>query len=317
MNMNRCFLKLTIAIILAGITAFPVIGERPKIYWGTHRATSWGGIWRMNPDGSEPELLVQGADPWGSPEEGEVSTVFCMAIDNVNRHIYFGEVWPNDALRRVNMDGSGLTNLWSGRTYAVALDIPNGHVYFSTADALRRANFDMSGLETLVSVTANGIALDVKNGHLYYTTGDTVNRANLDGSKQTVLVDNTPAPRGIGLDLPKGKMYWATNHDGTGSTWLRATVQRANLDGTEVEILLKGDNANVEAPMTDYLSNPRDIVLCLSERVFYVSGVRIVRAAMDGSGSESVFRDDGGSIVSPYGLDLYTPLPEPTVILIR
>ncbi len=320
-NGKHRFIGAAIGIFLASVFAISVHGERPRFFWGCYRADTHPGLWGMNPDGAEAGLVVEGAKPWNQVQEGKVNNIVCMAIDNVNRHIYFGQVWPGDGLLRVNMDGSGLTNIWASRTTSVELDVAGGKVYFGH-DALYRANFDMSEMETLYAGSAGGgIGLDIQNGHIYWSGDDAIKRANLtDGSEVVTLVDGIDRVRGMALDLADGKMYWATRGDGTGSTWLRATVQRANLDGTNVEILLKGTNAEVEAPMTANFSSPEDIVLHKSEGVFYVGGVNIIRAAMDGSGSEVIvpdFGEEGGGVDSPQGMALYLPLPEPTVIKVR
>jgi hypothetical protein len=122
--------------------------------------------------------------------------------------------------------------------------------------AIRRANIDGSGpIETLASAgdAGGGIALDIDAGKMYFCAGSTplgsptsnprICRANLDGSGQEDLVTNNLFhPVGIALDTLRGKVYWTDlegNLDGTGQ------IQRANLDGSNVETLLTGiDEAN-------------------------------------------------------------------------
>ena len=57
-----------------------------------------------------------------------------------------------------------------------------------------------------------------------------IQRANLDGSNVEDLVTGLGDPRGIALDISKGKMYWTDV--GT------SKIQRANLDGSNIEDLI-------------------------------------------------------------------------------
>src|SRR5262249_29167099 len=74
-------------------------------------------------------------------------------------------------------------------------------------------------------------------------SGD-IRRANLDGSGQETLVIGLAGPRGIALDLPGGKMYWAERFGGD--------IGRANLDGSGQEILLQ----NLNTPLVIALDLP-------------------------------------------------------------
>ena len=80
---------------------------------------------------------------------------------------------------------------------------------------------------------ADGLALDVPDGKMYWTDTDAsvIWSSELDGEGAQVVLDDFGAePLGIALDLPAGKMYWT---DSTG-------IKRANLDGSQSEVLLKG-----------------------------------------------------------------------------
>ena len=113
-------------------------------------------------------------------------------------------------------------------------------VYFSAflpgGSGIARADFAGSGLETLQfqpSGFADGLALDVPDGKMYWTDTDAsvIWSSELDGEGAQVVLDDFGAePLGIALDLPAGKMYWT---DSTG-------IKRANLDGSQSEVLLKG-----------------------------------------------------------------------------
>jgi hypothetical protein len=113
-------------------------------------------------------------------------------------------------------------------------------VYFSAflaegGTGIERADFEGFELETLQSEPtgfADGIALDTATGKMYWTDTDAsvIWSANLDGSDAQVVLDDFGAePVGIALDIATGKMYW-TDRDG---------VKRANLDGTDQEVLTR------------------------------------------------------------------------------
>lgn len=89
------------------------------------------------------------------------------------------------------------------------------------------------------------IGADPIRGHVYWTTGGELWRANLDGSSRTVVVRSPEAPyddedhNGAGpdqfvVDAVGGKLYWTTDDS-------RGEIRRANLDGSQQEILFAAD----------------------------------------------------------------------------
>ena len=117
---------------------------------------------------------------------------------------------------------------------------------------IQRANLDGSNIKTLLpgvfGLASLGIALDVAEGRMYWTdvnespsgTG-AIQRANLDGSNIETLITGLEIPVGIALDVDEGKIYWTDAGSvgvfgdkipGTGK------VQRANLDGSNIETLV-------------------------------------------------------------------------------
>jgi len=113
-------------------------------------------------------------------------------------------------------------------------------VYFSAflaqgGTGIERAGPEGGGLETLQSEPAgfeDDLALDMPAGKMYWTdtNASVISSANLNGTDtQIVLDDFGEEPLGIALDVASGKMYW-TDSEG---------IKRANLDGTEQELLTK------------------------------------------------------------------------------
>ncbi len=97
-------------------------------------------------------------------------------------------------------------------------------------------------------------------------------------------------PRGITLDLAAGKMYWPD--------WGTDKIQRANLDGTEVEDLV-----------TEGLRTSQAIALDLGGGKMYWTDYgtdKIQRANLDGSDVEDLITS---GLKEPYGLTLGAGLP--------
>jgi len=124
---------------------------------------------------------------------------------------------------------------------ALAPAAAQGKVYFTAflgegGTGIDRAAFDGSALQTLQFQPIgfeDGLALDVASGRMYWTDTDasTIWSSNLNGSEaHTLLIDPSGEPLGIALDLAAGKLYWTD----------RAGIKRASLDGTQVELLVKG-----------------------------------------------------------------------------
>ena len=231
-----------------------------KMYWTN--AVSYK-IQRANLDGSNIETLITGLE-----------TPVGIALDGDGGKIYWTD---RDAgvVQRANLDGSNVETLITGvrGSEGIALDVIGGKICWADAGSdvpgtgkIQRANLDGSNIETLITglETPVGIALDGDRGKIYWTdagsvdalTGDkipgtgAVQRANLDGSNietivtelkapntlaRIVLSGRVVAPFGIALDMDGGKIYWMNEFRGM---LPRAKIQRANLDGSNIETLV-------------------------------------------------------------------------------
>ncbi len=229
-------------------------------------------------------------------------------------------------IQRANLDGSGVETLVTGLSepQGIAIDVAGGRIYWveiGSSLKIRRANLDGSGMEDLVgSVGPVGIALDLAGGKMYWTdvfVNGGIQRANLDGSGVEDLVPIVADREGIALDLAGRKMYWTDRSSGA------STIQRANLDGYEGEILIAiglidprgialdvgGDKMYwtdtqagkiqraslsgfaVEDLLVSGLVNPAGIALDLADERMYWTDFgtqKIQRAKLDGSGVEDV-----------------------------
>ena len=86
----------------------------------------------------------------------------------------------------------------------------------------------------------DGVAVDVEAGHIYWTNmgvpnlnDGSIERADLDGGNRKVIVPQgvTYTPKQLHLEKRSGKLYWCDREG--------MRVMRANLDGTNVETLVK------------------------------------------------------------------------------
>jgi DNA-binding beta-propeller fold protein YncE len=118
------------------------------------------------------------------------------------------------------------------------LDLSGGRVF--------SINPDGSGAKTLVTGCRNpdGIAVDAKAGYIYWTNmgvpsrnDGSIERADLDGGNRRIIVPEggTFTPKQLTLDRTDQKLYWSDREG--------MRVMRANLDGSDIEVLIQtGDS---------------------------------------------------------------------------
>ena len=164
--------------------------------------------------------------------------------------------------------------------------------------------------------------------YMYWADFDTnkIQRANLDGTNVQDIATGFGRPVGIALDVAGDKIYWTDRDrphhaDQAG----RSSIHRANLDGTNVETLVRGDNSvkefialdisggkvywtewthlgsgkiqranldgsNIEDLVTGLSSSVRGIALDLSQGKMYWGTIdKIQRANLNGSNVQDVF----------------------------
>ena len=134
----------------------------------------------------------------------------------------------------------------------------------------------------LVVSILNPLTSYAQANYVYWvdTTANKIQRANLDGSNVQDIVTGFGRPVCITLDIAGGKMYWtdrdrADHTDPAG----RSSIQRANLDGTNTEILIIDDE-----PVKEYVE------LDISGGKMYWTGWsnKLRRANLDGSNVEDI-----------------------------
>jgi len=126
-----------------------------------------------------------------------------------------------------------------------------GRLFVLEASGGRIHSMKPDGSDRKVIVTGchipDGIAVDVEAGHIYWTNmgvpnldDGTIERADLDGSNRTIIVPQggTFTPKQIHLEKESGKLYWCDREG--------MRVMRANLDGTNIETLVKIGEGDVD-----------------------------------------------------------------------
>ena len=134
------------------------------------------------------------------------------------------------------------------RTPTLPIDPAQSAIYWSTwADEIRRANLDGSNPKTLVKGMSviSELTFDVAGGKMYWTHGTgseyhEIQRANLDGSNVETFLRTAPRHqrRDLTLNVSDGKMYWTSYQYDENSNPLVVEIQRANLDGSNIETLV-------------------------------------------------------------------------------
>ena len=211
-------------------TGIAVDARAGKVYWVERTSSSTGRIRRANLNGSNVQLVKE-----------LTSVPRGLAIDVSNGKLYLTNAWGK--VQSLNLDGTGfqpnlIVNLAS--PMGVAVDAAGGKVYWTeqTGDSsgrVRRANLDGKNVQlvrALATSVPHGLAVDASNGKLYLTNSrGKVQRLNLDGTGfQPDLIVNQNSPQGVAVDVAARKVYWTE----------RSSIRRANLDGTNIQNVVRG-----------------------------------------------------------------------------
>jgi hypothetical protein len=120
----------------------------------------------------------------------------------------------------------------SGRLFL--LDLSGGRVLSMDPDGSNRKIIAADCLHP------DGVAVDVAAGHVYWTNmgvpsrnDGSIERADLDGKNRKFIIapGGTFTPKQMHLDKANGKLYWSDREG--------MQVMRANLDGSQIEILVQ------------------------------------------------------------------------------
>ena len=177
------------------------------------------------------------------------------AAQNSDVYMYWADHGNGtNQIRRANLDGTNVQDIATGfgRPVGIALDMSGGKIYWTDRDnvdyadpnarnSIRRMNLDGTNIETLITggpSVKEAIVLDTAGDKMYWVDWNTfigagkIQRANLNGTNVEDVVPELIDPRGIALDISRGKMYWTDGGAGK--------IQRANFDGSNIEDLVTG-----------------------------------------------------------------------------
>jgi hypothetical protein len=131
-----------------------------------------------------------------------------IRVDEANRRIYFTEGVIYYGIRRANLDGSGLENVYRGWTACFDLSFSENKIYVGTNKDIRRVDFDGSHPQVLIPNAEHLISLqlDVSGKTMYWMTNTHIDCANLDGSNPRPIIR-----RGATATLAKDDMIIITS----------------------------------------------------------------------------------------------------------
>ena len=211
-------------------------------------------------------------------------------------------------------DVSAKSTPTSGRNGAVGqlfvLELSGGRIHAMSPDGSNRKTIATD------CHLPDGVAVDVEAGHIYWTNmgvpnldDGTIERADLDGSNRKVIIPQgvTFTPKQLHLEKRSGKLYWCDREG--------MRVMRANLDGTNVETLVKtgegeGDRRDVLKWCVGITVDPKRGQIYWTQKGADNSGRgRILRAGIDiPKGEDAARRTDievwFGDLPEPIDLEL-------------
>ncbi|XP_071941661.1 low-density lipoprotein receptor-related protein 1-like isoform X2 [Antedon mediterranea] len=194
-----------------------------------------------------------------------------------------------------------LLNMESPR--ALDFDVKEEYVYYADSVAFRIVRRPLVGKESEAEVlldqyvnNCEGIAVDWISRNLYWTDDglDRISMSTLNGSySKTLITTNLTHPRAIAVDPVAGYMYWT---DWSEYDIELGMIERANLDGTNREVLVSGEN----------ILWPNGIALDKDGGYLYWCDAffdEISRVFLDGSGKRMIY--NGGKVEAPFGLSFF------------
>ena len=210
-------------------TGIAVDAASDKIYWIEKTGDRSGRIRSADLDGGNVRLVAE-----------LTSVPMGIAVDGANGKLYITNGWGR--VQRFDVDGSNFRgNFVKGLSAprGIAIDAAGGKLYWTEQTGERTGKIQSADLKGNVRLVAEltsgfpmGIAVDGAKGKLYITNSwGRVQRFDVDGSNfRGDLVEGLSAPQGIAVDAAAGKVYWTA----------RGKIQRANVDGSNIEDVVTG-----------------------------------------------------------------------------
>ena len=214
-----------------------------EVFWTDSGNAS---VFKFDPEKNVTESVI--SRPFGS-DSSSISGLFSLALDVDKSEVYWTAINSDRVsfiIQRANLDGNQIESVLTPEDGVVAanhidLDPSERFMYwshFTENGSIHRASMDGGPPESILpNAFSSGLAVDSVAKKIYWTQDDViyrgVMRADLDGSnaERVVVESDDTLPSGIALDLVGQKMYWTDS--------MLNLIKRANLDGTEVEHVLR------------------------------------------------------------------------------
>lgn len=234
-----------------------------RLYWTDPGADKIQRAWVGDPE--IEDVVTEGLDePHG------------IALDVAKDEMYWADA-GKDLIQRSTLEGMNIEDLvldGLSLPVGIALNLPTEAMLFTDAEYSKIYSSDMDGefVQSLpVSMTApQGLALAPELDRLYWIDTAGIHLTDLTNDSDMLLIPLETQAFAIALDTSGGKLYWTEE----------GSIQRANLDGTGIEVLFQED------PGLFY-----GIALDTREGKMYWTdsvGGRIRRAELDGDNPEDV-----------------------------
>lgn len=249
--------KIASALTLTGCFAFAPLSAQTFLTWAANGSDD--AVFTASPDGTDKtDVTGQLNNPWGIAYDGnhiyftedQADNVWRMDADGSNRTLITSAVYyPRDVhiannqvylaagfnnIVRTNLDGSGVTTLYSAGNFIQGIYANASYIYWTdaSADAVRRSDLDGSNVTDIANTGLNvPYGIWATDSHLYWTDllDGTIERSNLDGSSRVDLVTGLSKP--LGLFVASDAIYFTQQY---------GAVSRVDLDGSNKVDLLTG-----------------------------------------------------------------------------
>ncbi|XP_014669426.1 PREDICTED: low-density lipoprotein receptor-related protein 2-like isoform X2 [Priapulus caudatus] len=218
---------------------------------------------------------------------------FCKAFNSSEVKIIYSR---RAEIVLMDRNANHIMNIATNHTYAVGVDYhyTMGKIFFSDYDEKKiySVNIDGTDEKEVISVGLQnpvGLAVDWVGNNLYYTdrTGKRIEVSDLEGKYRSVLITGLEGPMDVVVDPSTGYLFFADRGKNNGSVW------RANMDGTDVQLLV-GTNIIYASSLTlDYVT----------KRIFWVDNKIDYMQSCTYSGQNSqVILSGGINIPHPFGI---------------
>ena len=218
---------------LSSTSGIAIDSHTQQLFYTSKDVSTWE-IRRSLFDGTD-EVVLESAIP-------QATFPYHLAV--LEDYLYWG---TNDALKRRSINPGGASATIVGASdvdlaSGIAIDCDTRKIYWAdwSGEKVSRADLDGTNVEVIASglgTSVQGVALDAPNYIYWALEGvNKIQRMRLPtGSVEDVAIyPDAAAPVGVKVDSTLGKIYWVNGLQ-------NFNIQRANLDGTDVEELIMID----------------------------------------------------------------------------